>query len=369
MADINTNLADQNVVPEENGLDIKMVLSKIINYWYLFVLSVAVCLALAYIKASLAQPIWNITGKIIVQEDETSSRSTSALHAGLATLPGQTNNLENEVEIMRSTSLVYQLVSQTNLNIKTYEATRFKTTEIYSASPFKIGIGYKKPSIRDKRFEINIVNNDEYTLKNKEDKVFFKARFGDSVDLKQYNLILTKSPAFKKGSYLIDVQSVDEAAGNFLNNFQAMIGDKTSSAINIGYNYTEPERGQDVLEQLMKIYLVANLQNKLRTADSTLKFIDTRLAVVQSELFDVQKKFEDFKKSHNMVDIADKKALVGNETNLATAIKQQDIQLAIVNDLEKYLKDPHNSNRVPTSVTVSNGTLNSGIDSYNAKLL
>src|ERR1700744_5867541 len=101
MTDINTNIPEQDT-PIDNGFDIKAILSKILTYWYLFVLSILICFSLAVVNASLTPPVWSITGKILVQDVDndnpsTTNSSTSAREQILTTgIPR--NNIEDQLE-------------------------------------------------------------------------------------------------------------------------------------------------------------------------------------------------------------------------------------------------------------------------------
>ena len=52
MTDINTNISEHDSTID-GGFDIKAILSKILTYWYLFVLSILICFSLAVVNASL----------------------------------------------------------------------------------------------------------------------------------------------------------------------------------------------------------------------------------------------------------------------------------------------------------------------------
>src|ERR1700709_612341 len=104
MTDINTNISE-NEASVDSGFDIKAIISKILTYWYLFVLSILICFSLAVVNASLTSPVWNISGKLLIQ-DESSTGSQSAnnvsareqiLNAGIPK-----NNIEDQLEVLTS---------------------------------------------------------------------------------------------------------------------------------------------------------------------------------------------------------------------------------------------------------------------------
>src|SRR6202012_5398264 len=102
----------------------------------------------------------------------------------------------------------------------------------------------------------------------------------------------------------------------------------------------------------MNNYIKGNLEAKVQTADSTVAFIDRRLIIVQRELSGVEKDFEGFKKENNLANIEEQsKSLVTGASDYFNQLNVQEIQLSVINDLEKYLTDPANKNIIPSSLT------------------
>ena len=56
-----------------------------------------------------------------------------------------------------------------------------------------------------------------------------------------------------------------------------------------------PQKGEDILNKLYEVYTRMNEEDKNKIADSTINFIDERLAVVSAELSGVEKDIEQFK--------------------------------------------------------------------------
>lgn len=362
MADLNGDLNNQDDTIKD--LDLKAIIAKLINYWYLFLISIIICVAIAIVKGNLTPPIWKITGKILVEEDDDNpSSSSSGPHSELSALLVPKHNIGNEVEIIRSRGLISQLVEENNFNIKTYAVLRFKAIEIFSA-PFNIKLNYRTEAFKSKSYLIHLLQDDQYQISNKEENIDLKAHFGETVKLGSYDITLTKKdPTQLSGSFRVDIESEDSAVNELLKEF-SVTADKTSATIALSYNYTHPQKGEEILEKLIKKYVAASLQNKIASMDSTIKFINGRLDVVSSELDTVQRRFVKFKQDNQIVDIVDKSGLVGLETNYSTNLVQQNIQIAVVNDLQKYLNRPGNTS-IPSPVGLTNGVLSAGIDSYN----
>jgi capsular exopolysaccharide synthesis family protein len=178
-------------------------------------------------------------------------------------------------------------------------------------------------------------------------------------------LVLLRRPNYSPGSFKIEVKTEDEAIDDFYGDFSAMYTDKFSSSIGLSFNYTEPNRGRAILDTLMANFLTEDAQYKKRTADSTLRFIDTRVNSVYKDLDAVQTKLKEFKQSNNMIEVASKaEALTSNQTTYQNNADQQEIQIKLVEEMERILNSPE-TKIIPPSVTVNNGSVVSNVDTYN----
>ena len=78
---------------------------------------------------------------------------------------------------------------------------------------------------------------------------------------------------------------------------RAAIPSKQLSLISLTLQETVPERGEEVLNKLMVVYMDANVDDKNRIADSTMRFINERLTLVSQELSGIEKDIESFKRA------------------------------------------------------------------------
>ena len=110
---------------EENLSELRSYLAKYLSYWYLFVISIIICLGGALIYLGYLPSQWAITSKIIVEDnkDNTSKSLTNGVNSDLASLFEVKSNADNEVKILKSRSLIRSVITSLNLNAKIYDAT------------------------------------------------------------------------------------------------------------------------------------------------------------------------------------------------------------------------------------------------------
>ncbi len=364
------------VQPQEEIIDIKQVIGRVIANWHLFLISIATCFVLALIYAYYSGPSWHISSKILVEDQKSGSSAAfgGSLTSDLGTLFSGNTNADNEIQILKSRSLAVNVVQKMQLNIRTYFRAGLKKVEIYDQAPFTVNIKYKRDTIELRQYDIKPIDNQTYELINADEDLTLKARFGDTVRFKQYVLVLNRRPDIKlmpKSAYILFIEAPDAAVEGFMQSFNANMSGKQSTAIDLTYTYPQPKKGEAILDKLMQLYLSSNLQNKVRIADSTIHFIDGRIALVGQQLNSVEQQFQQFKQQNDIADISEQsRSLVNSASGYYDKLNQQKVLLTVVNDLEKYLNNPGNKRVIPSSLIVpTDMSFGQAVNAYNNLVL
>ncbi len=367
----NVQLVDAS---EEDTIDIKKIISRLINNWPLFAISVVVCLGAAIFYAKYSSPDWHVSSKILVEDQKNgpSAALGGSLNSDISSLFNVKSSADNEVQILKSRSLMTAVVKQMQLNVRTYNESGLKSVETFDDAPFSVVLFYKADTVLFRKYEVKIIDNYNYELTNSKDEVDVKGQFNIPVRLKQYDLTLKPSTKFKRsGTYAIAIESVDAAIDNFSQVFSAALSDKQSTTIDLAFSYPNPKKGEAILDTLMRQYLLSNLKNKQQTADSTMSFINKEINKVSGDLAGTENDLEQFKEQNNIADIAEQsKQTVTSATDYYNKLNQQSIQLTIINELQKILRDPNNKEQLPSALvlTTTDQSFGQSINAYNQLL-
>lgn len=371
--DILADKLDFTYKKEEGISEFRSLISVIINYWYIFAVSIVICLIATFCYISYLPNLWSVASKIIVEDDKNnpSKSLTSGINADLSSLFDIKSNADNEVKVLQSRSLLRRVITALNINVHIYDGSSFKETELYDHAPFSVHLSNQDDLPKLANYKVTILDNNSYKLIDKKNDVDVKGNFGEPVSLENYAITLNKTKHFEpEGEYKIAVKSLKQAENELASKFAVGLDDKQATVIDLQLSYDNPKRGEVILQRFMELYLQNNLANKIRIADSTIKFIDNRLVVVGAELNKVEKNLEDYKVNNKISDIsAQSKALVEGATDYQRKLNDNDVQLAVVNDLYKYVNDPTNSQVVPSSLITRDMSFGSAINAYNEMLL
>ncbi|WP_025145047.1 GumC family protein [Pedobacter jeongneungensis] len=369
------NHPEMNIVHEREEVEINLkdIFSKLIDKWSWFAASVFVCLLIAFIYGRYTAPIYQVKAKLIVNDDQKGGGmgKTSGALMDLGGLMGTKNSVENEVEILKTRFLMEQVVREMQLNIVYSRKTDFVSRELYSA-PFKIDIIKSVDTIKNTRLDIIKIAVNKFLVSTKDFKreVSYNEQF-----LIQGIGILRLQPSENKkvsnGEYYVTISSIDSKVASLMTQLSVATSNKQVSIIDLRLSYPLPNKGEDILNTLIKKYTLSNLNDKNAVADSTYRFIKERLNVIASELGDVENKVENFKQNNQLADMSEQgKLLVQSSGEFSTELAKAETQVSVLNELEKYLKDNVNNKRVfPSSLIPQDMVFSNIMEHYNSLII
>src|ERR1700733_2243592 len=141
---------------EENSFNVKLLVSKILGHWFVFLLSLVFCVAAAFLLIRYSSPMYKISSMVTVDDDSNnpadklqSATSSSIDFSDMFDLP---SNAYNEMDNLRSPNLMTKTVKKLNLNIQVFRKGRIKRDELYDEAPFTVDMIEKTDSIRERSY-------------------------------------------------------------------------------------------------------------------------------------------------------------------------------------------------------------------------
>jgi capsular exopolysaccharide synthesis family protein len=353
----------------------KSFIRNMTSHWYVFVISVVVFIGLAFAYLKYATPQYLVSGVLMLKDQKTMPESKAvtsfASDNGLSFLLKPSENVMNEMKVLTSRRLALEVVKELKLNIKIGKKDGLKFEEIFDQAPFEVELtNIQTDSIKERDFVIEFLKDGKMRVVNEEEGIDKAVDTKQGFQTSQYTLSVQqrREPLPLNRRFSINVVSENVAANNLLNNYSVELTEKGATTVNVQLFYPQPKRGELILQTLMNRYISDNKDEKIRLADSMLVFIDERLSLVASELSDVEKELETFRSSNRITDLSEQsKILVGNANEYYNRLKDQQSQLKVIGELERYVKNPGNQ-RIPSSTMIQNSSFAASLNQYNVLL-
>jgi capsular exopolysaccharide synthesis family protein len=355
---------------KSNGL--KNFRKMLLNHWKLFLFSMLVFIALGKAYLMVATPQYLISSALVVEAQAAPASPSSAFSGGLSTIASN-ENLKNEGDVLRTRNLIEETVKTLHLNINVFSGSGMLAQQIYDESPFEASISNQKvDTLKRKIYKIDVINRESFHLSNDDDDLEVNGQFGKPVKLPQYDLVIQPKPhaPIVQSVYSVQITSEDEAIATLLKNYDAQFSDKTTSAVDITLYYPNAKRGELIVDHLMRQYLKDNIATKKAKIDSMLTFINNRISLVEKELAGIEGNYEQYKANNSIADIAEQsRVLVGNANDYQNQYNNQQVQLSVIYQLEKFLKDPSNKQVIPGGLNIQDGSFTAALNDYNGLII
>ena len=283
---------------------------------------------------------------------------------------GADNTLENEIEIMKSRSLMSRVVNDLSLYYDCYidkspiDLPLYKATPIYinftgtdSAGPSMSGeFLYKR--VDDTFFEI---------IRDKKNK---KYKYGEEINIGFGKFSITQKKPFNEFSRsVIHVFIYPEYAVAAAYSGQLKIEPVNSKSDVLRLSMKNPvkARATDIINSLIHQYQIDCYEEKNLSSRATAAFINDRIKYITTELSDVEGKVKRFKTEQGLIDIPLETGLhLQNESEIEKQITQSNLQLELAKYMYDYLvKNKSSEELLPVNLGLEDNYINASLDNHN----
>ena len=392
MSDIKTNQDLQTMEEEQSSFNFQTIYTTFILNWKWFVLSVFICLGIGFLYLRYTTPIYNTKAKLLIKDDD----NRSYRRGGIQGLESMSNlgiisnsyGIENEQEILTSTTIAEQAVRDLKIYVTYYIKGRIKKRLIYKKQPLNIDMDYAHLDRMNQPIKLSIKRNgNNYKIKGTYFTPIDELTSSGPYEIDQTitnipSVIRTKAGIITitaNGRYKLEdgetliatIQSPRIASYKYVGALSVEQSSKTSSVLNISLNDQDINRGMDYLRQLVICYNGQANEDKNEIAAKTEEFINDRLAKISTELSSTDGALENFKRNNKVIELQlSAQSLAANTSNFEQKLNDANTQISLINSLIAFANRPGNKHQVlPSNVGLQDQASTSLINEYNKTAL
>ena len=348
---------------EEEGFDLQGYLRRFIRYWYLFPIFFVGALIAAFFYLQITQPVYLSRTSILIKDEKKglSAGGTNEILDELSQFGGN-KLVENEIEILKSQTLMDQVIKELDLDVAYTASNGLKTETLYKRSPISVTPevitkeGYKDPLV------IHVEDKDHFRF-NDEDQVY---KFGQRFQNKWGAFVVKKGMDVEVEDvnvYFFDPSILVES---MILNLTVEQPNVKSTVLELTYSDVSIQRGKDILNKLLDVYVQSSLADKNTEASNTLKFIETRLGLITGELGDVEKDVESYKTTKGLTDISTESQLfLQNIKENDNKLTEINTQIKILESVDNYIQKAGEGAPAPATYMINDPVLVSLLTKYN----
>lgn len=351
--------------------------------WRWFVLSLAVCLAVAVYHVLSTPPVYTRTASLLIKEDSKGQSLSSDVGSSFAELGlVQSNtNVNNEMVSLQSPSVMYDVVRRLHLDVEYRVDGSLYRPVIYGRScPVQVSFpdltDTESASLtleltRDSGVRLTDFTHNGESLPA---DAPVTGQFNDTLRTPLGKVLVVPSSSFSgafSGPVYVTRSTIAATAAAYAAGFSVALNNEKTSILNLTFRDVSTQRAEDVLNTIIAVYNENWVKDKNQIAVSTSMFINERLAVIESELGNVDDNISSFKSEHLLPDVQAASQLYMTESSQTKSqILALNTQLSMARYIRTYLTGTSGRNQLlPANSGLESANIENLIAEYNAALL
>ena len=178
---------------QEEKVDVKNLLFRYYNHWYYFVISVFFFALIAFAYIRYTTPIYSVSSTILIRDDNNTQLVAENILEGLELFSGKTN-INNEIVVLKSFSLINQVIDELGLGVSYYQHGFLQSNELFQNTPFIVKIDSNYNQISNNEFRIQVIDENTFNITSSIDDLYTYNPKNDRINkISLLKLILIKT--------------------------------------------------------------------------------------------------------------------------------------------------------------------------------
>ena len=362
----------------DNSNDLKRIFSDYLSYWKWFILSVVLCVAGVWVYLRYATPVYRVSTTIMINDEVQGGNNEAMMALTDIGYLSSTKNIGSEMELLRSRTIVEQVVKEMKLYITYQIEENFAMRELYFNSPVCVEM---KPEDLEKLnygFSFNVVQESDKILQVSgivagKDITKCISQLPTIIETPLGELTISLRPDVHPlygQDITVTVMPTLQTAMSYSAGLGLTASELSNSIITVSKSTTFPQRDKVFLDKLIEAYNRDANDDKKRVAQKTAEFINDRIAIINEELGSTEEKLENFKRQSGLMNMSDAQVYVQESSEYEKKRSEIGTQFSLMEYLKDYVNNPsHQDDVIPANIGVTDVTLSALINKYNELVL
>ncbi len=362
--------------------DLQFFVQMVKSNYRLLTLCVLLSLVMAFVISKMMPTKYKISSSLLITEK--SNRNDNDRNEYLSSnLFTSEQNLQNELWMLKSITTLNQTISNLNLAVEYQEKNGLFKKDIYGESPFLVellpdhvqpvnvnfNVSFNKDnsivlSSQGRNISVADIKTGEIQFKRERWNFKVNTHFGNRIIFKELGFILRQNVDFKPDAhkkYGFVIKDYISLTNKLSKNLEFNIVDQMATVIEINCTSNSVIKGNDILNEIMRVYSKQDLDRKNHLAKITIDYIEQQLNEISDSLNINEEDLQRFRSSNYLLNAG------LQAQNFSTQYQDLQNQLAEIKTRKRYYdyvadyllnNDDFSSMTVPASMGMSDNLLN-----------
>jgi capsular exopolysaccharide synthesis family protein len=325
-------------------------------------------LFLAYLKLRYQPRIYSVSSTLMVKDPVIMGKGQDRMEDMIFANPNK--NINDEMQVIRSRNLGLRVVRSLGLELQYYNLGSVRVSLVKcSESPLLLRILGLRDSTAGFRMPVKYLNEREFNLGDDPKPLPFGQPFETSEGrfLMERNRSGMDIGAFVKSDFIVEYVNPNSRTDQMVANIFAVPSGESNNIMQLTYESENPKVGAEILNQWMREYQLAGLEEKRLAAENTLAFINQQLESANDELGSVEKNIMGIRQRNKVFSPElQSEQILSAISETEKEITKLGVQQKIVDNLISYVGDTRNPYRqVGTILGIEEPTLAAQVIEFN----
>ncbi|MGZ2371901.1 polysaccharide biosynthesis tyrosine autokinase [Ancylomarina sp. YFZ004] len=331
---------------QEEGVNVKAFLFRLLSKWHWFVLFGFLGLAGAYLLTRYTHPTYKMNSIVLLYE-ESNSMGMENLFQGFDM--GGKANIQNHIGILKSYNMNHQTLENLNWRTSWFAKGVFRDGDLYGRVPYELvetpgqvnldGIPVHIVSLKGDKYLVKV--DGEAMVNGRLQKIDFEeqGKLGEVFQNTYFSFTL-KGEAKSVNHTYFTFNNQSRLTLSYLRKLGVSLTNKKADMIRLQLIGSVPAREVDYLNELSRVYIQFGLKEKNRTSLNTVRFIDQQLEGIVDSLKIAGQNFTAFRSKNKVLDFGQEATQVmAKMEELEKEKSMAEMRLEYYDNLHHYVGD------------------------------
>ena len=329
--------------------------------------SILLFLALAWVMLRYSPNVYSVYGTIMIADQSANPMSSEKLDDLLSV--DIRRSLNDEIQVIKSRNMAKRVVHSLGHQLQYYSQGNIRSSIIYTPD-CPIHLQVLKMSDSASAFTIPIIIESDQQFRMAPGGPLLS--FGQPFEIGQGSFIVNKTGvdhrSYSSNQFFINYKPLEDRAIEYVSRLTASESGESENIMKVSFQTENNKVGIEVVDQWMKEYQQAGLEEKKQIAKNALRFIDDQMDTIRQDLGSVEKNLQGFREKNKIYAPEQQSAeYFNNMSTVDNQITVKSLQLENVNFLIRYIGDDSNPYRqVASFLNVDEPSLVLQINNFNS---
>lgn len=357
--------------------NLKELVLRYIKYWYWFVLCFIICTVIAYTSLRYSTPLYVVSSTIVISQEDNLSDAGLSVFKDLGLNQTQ-DQIENEIQILKSKTLIKNVITKLNLNVQYFYQGRVLDIEEYKNPVVRMDFLMPDSILHHKYgvFNVRVDSATSFSFVDEDGGELSTHDFGSPIETAVGSVLVTPNQSEVNeivGKVVkIKLSPLRSLVDSYRSRLNIGVVGQNSSVLQVAINDAVIARAEDFIDNLIDEYSARTVKNKNQTSEKTAQFIDERLNEISKNLANVDSQAAKYMAKYGISDdvSGSSERLANVSTENKREIALYETQMLLIQSTIDFISNKQSKNDlIPSNLGIDDSGITTDIGKYNTLVL